>query len=412
MKTLHFDSTGGAAGDMILGALIALGADLKAVTGQLRGLVDEEFSITVVPYESHGIQGVRAQVECHDHQHNTHHHAHEHHHHHRTWAMIRGMIERSSLPDEVKAESCAVFEQIARAEGLIHGKNPDEVHFHEVGALDSIIDIAGCCCAKALLGVDRVAVGPLPVGCGTMECQHGIYPLPAPATQELLNGMCIVRTDEPHELVTPTGAALLRVWCGGQTVRDAQQIGGKAVYSFGMRALEKRPNVLRAVLMERTDADSDETACAVLEANLDDTNPELLGALLGALHERGALDAFYTPVQMKKQRPGTLLTVLCRPAAVAALEELIFRESTTFGIRRRYEQRSLLKRTIGTVGTEYGTIRVKNGSRNGEVLTRAPEMDDCMGAARRADVSVRCVYEAALNATFNENEKHKKGEVP
>ena len=394
MKTLFVDSVGGASGDMMLGALIGLGVSAESVVEALQGVVHDDFSIEVSAYESCGINGVRATVHCAEPHADAGHSHHTHGHHHRTWRDIRGMIEQSSLPEAVKADACGVFGRIAAAEGQIHGKAPDEVHFHEVGALDSIIDVVGCCFARHVLGVDSVQCGPLPLGCGTIVCQHGVYPCPAPATLELLKGMRVIRTEEPHELVTPTGAALLAEWVS-EAATGARARVMASVYSFGQRTLENRPNVLRAVLSEAgADARSAEQ-CVVLEAQVDDSSPEVLGFLLGELLDAGALDAYFTPVQMKKLRPGVLLTVLCAVEDRERMTKLVFRGCSTFGVRYRVADRTVLERNVVEVSTAYGAIRVKQGWLDGECITASPEVEDCVKWAKIHQVALRQVYEAA-----------------
>jgi uncharacterized protein (TIGR00299 family) protein len=268
--------------------------------------------------------------------------------------------------------------------------------------VDAIVDIVGSCAALDMLGVGAVRVGPLPLGTGTLTCEHGILPVPAPATVEILGAHPVVQTDEPAELVTPTGAALLMTWkelAGSDT--DAAKAGTiqRVGYGLGHKALKTRPNCLRGMLVEsRAGETAPEDACVVLECNLDDTVPELLGSLCQRLMEKGALDVFTTPVQMKKQRPGTLLTVLCLPSDREPFVEMIFAETTTFGIRHRSTQRTVLDRRHADVETPYGTVRVKIGSWQGKDITHAPEHEDCVRCAREHSVPVRTVYEAALRA--------------
>lgn len=385
MKTLQFEMTGGASGDMILGALIGLGVDAGRLARELSSLPIEPFDIAVTPFQDAKIHGMQAAVRLHGHD----------HHHARNLRDIGKIITESKLPQKVKDLSLKVFDRLAAAEAKVHGTTTDEVHFHEVGALDSIIDIVGSCLGLNWLGVDEVAVGPFPAGRGTIECAHGTFPNPAPATVELLKGFPVVQTEETKELVTPTGAALLTTWRTRDRAADGSRIVNTS-YSFGHHTLAQRPNLLRATLLE-----SDEAAagtCLVLECNIDDTTPELLGSLTQQLMEAGALDAFTTAVQMKKQRPGTLLTVLCEPAKKENLLDLIFRESTTFGVREYATQRTMLERRSVEVNTRYGSIRIKIGRWKGQDVTFAPEMEDCIRRARENSAPVRAVYEAAAEA--------------
>ncbi len=389
MKTLHFEPVGGASGDMILGALIELGVEAQFLHDELARLPIGPFEIRADPAREHKMRGTRVTVSIpkpdrHDHP-------------ERRLSDIRDLISNSPLPAAVKEMSLKVFTRIGEAEAKVHGTPIDQVHFHEVGALDSIIDIVGCCLGLHRIGADAVAVGPLPQGRGVITCAHGTFPNPAPATVELSRGHPIVQTDEPFELVTPTGAALLTTW----KTAEAPPPGSRAArtgYSFGHWKLERRPNLLRATLFDSSDQSDPSDSCLVLECNIDDTTPELIGSLAQQLMEAGALDAFTTAVQMKKQRPGTLLTVLCKPERKPALLDLIFRESTTFGVREYPVTRTTLERRFEEVGTPYGHVRIKIGRWKGADVTFAPEMEDCMLRAREKSVPVRAVYEAASQA--------------
>jgi uncharacterized protein (TIGR00299 family) protein len=391
-QTLHFESIGGASGDMILGALIGLGVSVDELNAELKSLKVDPFEIVVDEVVEQGMSGVRAKVVLHEH----HHHDHDHGHHHgRHLSTILKLIDGSELPVAVKESATAVFQRIGEAEAAIHGVDIEKIHFHEVGAMDSIVDIVGCCLALHKLDVDAVSIRSLPQGHGTIECAHGTYPNPAPATLRLLEGFPVEEVDEPFELVTPTGAALISTW----RTAEVPAVGSRAaqtVYSFGQRKLKDRPNLLRTTLYEIAE---DQTAdeCLVLECNLDDTTPELVGCLFDQLFDADALDVFTTPVFMKKQRQGILLTVLCLPAAREKMLDLIFRESTTFGIRERLEKRTILERDFQTAKTPYGEVRIKTGRRNGEIVTASPEIEDCRKRAKESGVAVRKVYDAALS---------------
>jgi len=391
-KILHFESIGGASGDMILGALVGLGVSVDELNEELGSLNVDPFEIVVKNVVEQGMSGVRATVKLHEHHH---HHDHGHGHHHgRHLSTILKLIDESKLPDPVKVQASGVFRRIGEAEAAIHGVGIEKIHFHEVGAMDSIVDIVGCCLALHKLGVDGVSIRSLPQGHGTIECAHGTYPNPAPATLRLLEGFPVEEVDEPLELVTPTGAALISSWRTAE-VPPAGCRAIKTAYSFGHRKLNGRPNLLRATFYEATE---DQTAdeCLVLECNLDDTTPELVGCLFDQLIEMGALDVFTAPVFMKKQRQGILLTVLCLSADRERMLDLIFRESTTFGIRERLEKRAILERSFQAVETPFGEVRIKIGRRNGETVTASPEIEDCRKCAAESGAAVRNVYDAAL----------------
>jgi len=390
---LHFESIGGASGDMILGALIGMGVPLGELQAELRSLNIGEFTISLNEVVEQGMTGVRATVTLPEHSHS------EKHSHGRHLSTILQMIEQSELPDAVKTMSAEVFRRIGEAEASVHGVDIEKIHFHEVGAMDSIVDIIGCCLGLHKLGVDGVTIRSLPQGYGTIECAHGTYPNPAPATLRLLEGFAVEPVDEPYELVTPTGAALLSSW----KTADAPPAGSRPVFtvcSFGHRQLKGRPNLLRATLYETASSETLSSAetdeILVLECNLDDTTPELVGCLVDRLFESGALDVFTVPIQMKKNRPGMLLTALCVPADRKKMLDLIFAESTTFGVRERLEKRTILERSSQTVETPFGAVRVKIGKRNGETITISPEIEDCRRLAKQHRVAVSEVYKHAF----------------
>jgi len=388
-RVLWFDSVGGASGDMILASLVDLGVRPADLNEALALLGDFHITLEAHRHSEQGLHGTRLAVHAHE--------AHEHHGHspHRRLSDIRALIEPSHLPACVKRQSLTVFERLARAEARVHGTTPDDVHFHEVGALDAIADIVGACQALHLLHIDQIGCSLLPQGHGTIECAHGTFPNPAPGTVELLKGFPVSHVNEPFELVTPTGAALLSTWKSLESWPDGWVI--KAVgHGFGQRTLNTRPNLLRAMLLEApTNKSSDPESCLVLETNIDDTTPELVGALVQKLLAAGAFDAFTTSIQMKKQRPGTLLTVLCEPERKPVMLDLIFTESTTFGVREHLTRRTMLEREIIESQTEYGIIRIKLGRWHGTPVTASPEYEDCAKAASAHQVPIRVVYEAA-----------------
>lgn len=334
------------------------------------------------------------------------------HEHGRTFAGIAKLIQRSKLSPWVKEKAVAVFHRVAVAEGKIHGHPPQEVHFHEVGAVDSIVDIVGACLCLEMLGKPRVFAGCPIEGSGTIRCAHGTFPIPAPATLEILRArkVSLQQCEEPGELITPTGAAILAEFAesfGPMQSLAVEKIG----YGLGTRQNKTRPNVLRAVLGEESKAqgpksnaavasglDWETDTIAVLETNLDDINAELLGAFVERALVAGALDVFYTPVQMKKNRPGVLLTVLCAAMDADKFSELILRETTAFGVRRTTAERRKLRRELQTVKTKFGDVTVKLGRLNERVIQVSPEFESCRSIAEKAGVPVRIIYEAAIKA--------------
>ncbi len=467
MRTLYLDIFSGLSGDMFLGALIDLGADLPKLERELRRLPLDGYHLHAARASKAAIEGVKFEVhladtECghghghgHDHDHDHDHgHGHDHapvaaevprrttegsqpvppqdfvgpgkagdppqdfvgygkkgvppHHYvgpgHRDHAAIRRLILESSLGDWVKEKSLAVFGRIAVAEGKIHGVPPDRVHFHEVGAVDSIVDIVGACIALDLLGRPRVLSGRVVEGTGFVKCAHGRMPLPAPATLEILGarGVGVTQCEEPHELVTPTGAALLAEFA--ETFGPMRSVVGARVgYGLGTRDHQTRPNVVRALLWEEEAAaeaghDWETDTVAVLETNVDDLNPEILGHVLDKALRWGALDAFHTPVQMKKQRPGVLLTILCSPGEADRFTELLLTETSAFGVRRTLAERRKLRREVVEVKTAFGSVKVKLGRLDGRVVQAAPEFESCRSVAVQAGVTLKEVYAAAARA--------------
>ncbi|MDW8307933.1 MAG: nickel pincer cofactor biosynthesis protein LarC [Verrucomicrobiales bacterium] len=438
MKTLYLDLFSGISGDMFVGALIDLGVDPARLERQLRKLRLDGWHLHVSRAQKSGIAGVKFDVHVdgahlhvpggrpaapHAHAAHDHEHAHEHDHEHaphRTFADIRRMISRSTLSPWVKRKAVAVFRRIAEAEGQIHGLPAERVHFHEVGAVDSIVDIVGACVGLELLGKPRVVASPVVEGVGWVQCAHGRFPIPTPATLAILGarGIGLTQCEEPHELVTPTGAALLAEFAesfGPMRGLVAEKIG----FGLGTREHRTRPNVLRAVLgrMEtdpprragaarktaRAEAtpenlDWETDRVAVLETNLDDINPEILGAFVETALAAGALDVVTAPVQMKKNRPGVLLTVLCAEADADRFTELMLRQTSAFGVRRTVAERRKLPREIVTVKTRFGPVAVKVGRLAGRVVQASPEFESCKKVAARARVPLKQVYDAALKA--------------
>jgi uncharacterized protein (TIGR00299 family) protein len=382
---------------MILACLMDLGVAPAHLNAALTGLGGLGLSIEAIPHEDHGLHGVRARVHVPEHHgHGPEDgHGHGHAHPHRGLSEITHLLDHSTLAPHVRLQSLAVFRRLAEAEGRVHNKTPEAIHFHEVGALDAIADIVGACEALASLNVDAVGFSPLPSGHGTIHCAHGVIPNPPPGTVELLKGLPLVFVDEPFELVTPTGAALLSTWRSLATPPAGWTVN-RIGHGFGQRRLNGRPNLLRAMLLTPCPGAAGETdACLVLETNIDDTSPELVGALVQKLLAAGAFDVFSTAIQMKKQRPGILLTTLCAPENRAVMLDLIFGETTTFGIREHLTHRTMLARETVVVKTAYGDVRIKVGTWKGQAVTASPEYEDCAARAAAASVPVRAVYEAA-----------------
>jgi len=347
---------------------------------------------------AHGVEVRPHHHHGHDHAHHHHHeHKHEHHHHEatRTYAEVRAIIEAGELPDPVREQALAVFHRLAEAEAKVHGATLDAVHFHEVGAVDSIVDIVGVALALHLLGVERVSASPVPTGSGTVTAAHGVMPVPAPATAELLRGIPLRAMEADGELTTPTGAAILAALATEFGPLPAMRVASLG-YGAGRKDLAF-PNVTRVFIGEAADL-SEATAVSVIEANLDDQSPELYHYVMERLFDAGALDVYLQPVLMKKGRPAQVLTVLCRPEALDSLVEILFAETTTFGIRYSERRRVVLQREWLTVAVSGGEVRVKVGRRGGRLQTLSPEYEDCRQLAASAGRPLKWVHTEALVA--------------
>jgi uncharacterized protein (TIGR00299 family) protein len=323
---------------------------------------------------------------------------------HRTLAQITTLIEASALPAAAQTMSVRIFRRLAEAEARVHGSTPAEVHFHEVGAVDAIVDIVGAACALNLLGVQAVQVSPLPLGRGFTRSAHGMLPLPAPAVVELLRGVPVSGTAAESETVTPTGAAILVTLAtsfGPIPAMRLEQLG----YGAGSREADY-PNVLR-VLIGETETDANRETLLELATNLDDLNPQLYEHVFARLFAAGALDVWLLPAQMKKGRPGSVLSVLCRPEHEASLSDIIFRETTTLGLRRQLVERRSLAREVRVVNTRFGPARVKTAILDGGVLRAMPEYDDCRRLAERSGVPLREILVAVEQAALRDEPELK-----
>ncbi|MCS6816939.1 MAG: nickel pincer cofactor biosynthesis protein LarC [Blastocatellia bacterium] len=392
-RTLYFDCFAGASGDMILGALLDLGLDFDALRSELAKLPLRGYELRRSEVRRAHLRGTKFDVwiEGEDHA-----HAHGAGHPHRRLEEIVQIIRASELSERVKRRAEEVFHRLAQAEARAHGCAVEEVTFHEVGAVDSIVDIVGACVGFELLGIERFLASPVHLGRGFLGCAHGRYPVPVPATAELLKGARVYTSDIEAELVTPTGAALLATFCEDFGPMPEMRLEGIG-YGAGTRDFPDFPNLLRVMLGE-TRAASGRERLLMLETNLDDASPQILGHVVERALQAGALEAFAVPVVMKKGRLGTLLTLLCRPEDREALLTLLFRETPTLGVRFYEVERRALAREVVSVETPYGPIPVKVATLDGEIVNAAPEFDVCRQAAERHRVPVREVMLAALVA--------------
>jgi pyridinium-3,5-bisthiocarboxylic acid mononucleotide nickel chelatase len=425
MRIAYLDCFAGISGDMFLGALIDAGVDPKIFHDAVATL-NLNATLKIEKADRSGISATKVHVyegaklaeedhehhthqQTHTHQHqpktqhqhkagHTHDHPHEHTHEHthgRSLTVIRDLINAATLTSAVKQTAIHAFELLGASEAKIHDVPIEKIHFHEVGAVDAIVDIVAASAGIHALAVDKWYCSPLNVGGGMVDCAHGRFPVPAPATADLLRGLPTYSAHIEKELVTPTGAAIIRTLeptFGPQPAMRIQQIG----YGAGTRNPKDFPNVLRLSIGET--ADATHSAVAVLETALDDISPQILAHVTERALALGALDVMCTAVQMKKGRLGTLLTILADDAQIPVLEDLLLRETSTLGVRIHHERRSCLERSHKTVTTPYGDIRIKVGSRNNETYNAAPEFEDCRTAAAKHNVPVKQVQQAAIAA--------------
>jgi len=372
---------------MTLGALLDAGCDLQRLRDELRGLQVSGWELSSEKVWKNGMAATHASVKTEDQQ------------KHRPLSAILHILKESKLAPAVRDRASAIFQKLGEAEARVHDVPIDKIHFHEVGAVDAIVDIVGACIGFHALGIEKFACSPLNVGGGTVKMSHGVLPVPAPATANLLQGKPTYSNGVQRELVTPTGAAIVATLCdsfGPQPPMSVSAIG----YGAGTADLEGQPNVLRLMIGEAAEkaVPGYDQEITVIEANLDDMNPQIYGYFQEKALAAGALDVFTGSVQMKKNRPGTLLTVLCRPADAQALMSLIFAETTTFGVRTYAAQRRVLPRESVKVATKFGEVRVKLSRVNGRILHVAPEYDDCRKLAEEKNVPLQHVINEALRS--------------
>jgi uncharacterized protein (TIGR00299 family) protein len=395
MKLAYFDCFSGISGDMTLGALVDAGCAVEHLRAELGGLKVPGWELTAEKVWKNGMAATYVKVKTEDQSKN------------RSLSAILEILEKSRLAAEVRERAGLIFRALGEAEARVHDVPLEKIHFHEVGAVDAIVDIVGACIGFHALGIEKFACSPLNVGGGTAKMAHGTLPVPAPATANLLQGKPTYSNGVQKELVTPTGAAIVATLCdsfGPQPAMSVSAIG----YGAGTADLEGQPNVLRIMVGDEVGATkrAQAEACAtgfdeeiaVVEANLDDMNPQIYGYFLEKALGAGALDVYTTPVQMKKNRPGTLLTVLCKPQDTNALMSLIFAETTTFGARSYRAQRRVLPREWVNVVTDYGDVRMKISRVNGRILHVAPEYDDCRKLALEKNVPLQRVISEALRS--------------
>jgi uncharacterized protein (TIGR00299 family) protein len=400
VRCLFFDTFSGISGDMTVGALLSLGLSLDHLRAQLAALDLGGYHIAAERRLVHGIAATKFDVHLEGEAGHHHHHHHDqpvgHAHGHRTFRDIRALIEPSALDPRVKETSLRIFALLAEAEGRVHEKPAEDVAFHEVGAVDSIVDIVATAAGFVHFDVRRAFVGPLPAGSGIVQSQHGPLPVPPPATTELLRGFDLRLGDGVGELVTPTGAAIIAALATPVTRPLPMRVTGVG-YGAGTRTLADRPNLLRLVSGE-VESGLDVDEMLVIETNIDDGNPELYDYVMERLFAAGARDVWLQAVQMKKNRPGTQLSVLCAPADRDRLAAIVLTETSAIGVRYAAVGRLKLPREVVTVKTDFGDVRVKRSHDPEGGVHVAPEYDDCARLARAAAVPLKVVYQAAIAA--------------
>lgn len=388
MRIGYFDCFSGASGDMILAACAGAGLDIEQLGHDLAGLGIAGYRIEVQCIRKQGMAAWQFDVQVDP----------DTERRHRHLGDVRQILDQAELPEAVRRRADAIFTRLAQAEAAVHGTSIEKVHFHEVGAVDAIVDIVGASLAVEQLGLERIVVSPIPTGSGTVTCEHGTMPVPAPATAELLKGVPLADCEEPGELTTPTGAAILTTLADAFGPLPAMTIARVGV-GAGRREGVTRPNLLRLLIGQSgPDSQAETDEILVFQVNLDDISSEVIGHVCEKLFDSGALDVYTTPIYMKKSRPGVELTVLAAQAMRETVEQVLFSETTTFGIRVQTVRRSKLARVHDTVETRFGPVRVKVGRRNGQVVRVAPEFEDCRERAVESGRPLIEVMQAARQA--------------
>jgi len=393
----YFDCFSGISGDMVLGALVGAGADLRAIETELRKLGLEGWKISAEKVKRGAIFATQVKVETNE------------GHHHRGLSVILGRIEKANLAPRAAERARKIFTRLAEAEAKVHNVPVEEVHFHEAGAVDSIVDIVGAAIGFELLGIDEFACSAMDVGAGQVKTAHGLLPVPAPATAELLRGAPVYTSGIARELVTPTGAAIATTLA--TRYAEIPEMTLRAVgYGAGSADFAEKANVLRILIGENAASEAGEhwdAPVSVIETNLDDMSPQIYGYLVDRVLAAGALDVFSTSVQMKKNRPGVLVTILCEQTHVTRMIDLVFRETTTIGVRTYDVRRKVLDRELVPVATPFGEVRVKISRMNGSVLNATPEYEDCQRIAAEKGIPLRQVIAAAAFEYQKQKETHK-----
>lgn len=389
MKIVYFDCFSGISGDMILGAFVDAGLDINFLREQLALLHLHGYEISAEKVKRAGISGTKVHVVI-SHKENHSHAAHHHHDSHLNLPDIKSIIEQSNLHTAVKNDSIRIFQRLAEAEAKVHNTTPDKVHFHEVGAIDSIVDIVGSVIAIKHFGIEKIYFSPIPTGCGYTKCEHGTFPVPAPATAELLKAQLLKSVAIEKELTTPTGAAIITTLGEGLRTNPEMRIL-QTGYGAGSNDNPVTPNLLRIMIGESNQNTATDEMW-VVETNIDNMSGELLGYVMDKLFEAGAVDASFTPIQMKKGRPGVIISSIVPEVHLPAVELVLLNQTTTFGIRKYKVVRTILTREFKEVDSPLGKIRVKIGKYNGNIKSFSPEFEDCKRIAEERGIPLKQVY--------------------
>jgi pyridinium-3,5-bisthiocarboxylic acid mononucleotide nickel chelatase len=390
MKTLYFDCFAGASGNMILGGLVSLGVDERELIEQIKLLDITDFKLEFTTVNKSGISAIHANVIV------PHENAHRHLH------TIEKLINDTKLSDKIKQRAIKIFTNLAKAEAKVHGIDVQKVHFHEVGAMDAIIDVVGSCIAFEMLGIENFACSKIHVGSGFVNMAHGKFPVPPPAVAELLKGIPIYSTEIIGELCTPTGAAIISTLSTSYG-EIPNLVTEKIGFGAGTRDYENFPNVIRLILGEVQSPKSNVQSLALIETNLDDVSPQVLGFVMDKAFELGALDCWFTPIQMKKNRPATMISILCEFQNQRQLIELLYVETTTLGVRIREVERECLERKFVKVATQFGEIDVKIGLLNGKQVNAMPEYEQLKRIANEKQVPLKLLKEEVLRKLNEQN---------
>ncbi len=381
MKILYFDCFSGISGDMVLGAMTDAGVDIEAVRNELKKLNLSGYKLRISNVKRKGIKGIKVDVVVDK----------KRHFHHTSYKDIKRLIERSKLSKRIKEDSLRIFKNIAEAEAKIHKTSVDNVHFHEVGAVDSIVDVVGAAICINLLSPDIILSSPINTGMGMVKTEHGILPVPAPATAEMLRGFPSYSSDVEFELATPTGVGIITTIAKASNSMPNMKTSAIG-YGAGSRDLLDSPNLLRIMIGEGY-SPPEQDSIAVIESNIDDMNPQFYDHIMNRLFKGGALDVFLTPIIMKKNRPAIKITILSDNDNLNKLADILLSETTSFGLRIYRTERIKLEKEIKTVNTKYGKAKVKIGKRNSKIIKVVPEYEDCKRIAEEKGILIKDIYE-------------------